>query len=134
MRTSRMHMVVFLSLAACLASLAWSAAVAGGGPSGTTATVSITAHGQALPLQRDEQIALMFMTAISSIEDDCMRHAGRGCPMDELVNGGVQGPDNWKINRLKFDPRTTDSNYTYSLSAGDKSWEAKATPKKPGLG
>ena len=132
MRTSSMRIVVYLGLAACPPGLAWSAAA--GDPGATTAKVSITAHGQALSLQRDEQIALMFLTAISSLEDDCMRHAGRGCSMDELVNGGVQGADKWKINRLKFDPRTSDPNYTYTLNAGDTNWEAKATPKKPGLG
>ncbi|MGO9626316.1 MAG: hypothetical protein ACLP2Q_17890 [Steroidobacteraceae bacterium] len=112
MQDSRPFLLVFLSLSACLSGLAWSA---GEGPSATTAKVSITSKGKELPLQRNEQIALMFMPAISSLEDDCLQYASRGCSMDELVNGGVKATDQWKIGRLKFDPRTTD-------------------PKKPGLG
>ena len=123
---------VYVSLATCVAAVA--AAAPAGGPSASTATVSLTANGKDLPLKREEQIALMFLTAISTLEDDCVRHVGRACSLDELVNGGVQAPDNWRIAHLKFDPRATDPAYTYTLNATEKNWEVIATAKKPGFG
>lgn len=128
-RRSRMRIAVFVLT--CLPSLAWSALATG--PADTTAKVSATVGGKPLPLQRPEQIALMFMSAISNLEDDCIRHAGHACSLDELVNGTTT-QDNWKVGHLKFDPRTTDPNYTYTVNAGKNSFEAKAIPKKPGLG
>jgi hypothetical protein len=62
------------------------------------------------------------------------RGAGRGFTLDELVSGGIPSKDHWPIGHLKFDPRSADPNYTYTLNAGEKNWEAKTTPKKPGLG
>ena len=73
------------------------------------------------------------MSAVSNIEDDCIRHAGHACSLDELVNGTTT-QDNWKVGHLKFDPRTADPNYTYTVNAGKNSFEAKAIPKKLGLG
>jgi helix-turn-helix protein len=105
-----------------------------GGPETTKAEVNITVKDKSLALQHDEQIAFMFVIAISDLENECTAHAGRGCTLDELVSGRVTSKDSWEIGRLKFDPRTTDPNYTYTLNAGEENWEVKATPKKPGLG
>ena len=104
------------------------------GPGATQAEVSITVKDKPLQLQRDEQVAFMFVIAMSDLENECTQHAGRGCTLDELASGGIPSKDRWQIGHLKFDPRTSDPNYTYTLNAGEKNWEVKATPQKPGLG
>lgn len=102
-------------------------------PQATTAKVEATINDKPVALNRNEQIALMFMSAIADIEDDCMRHAGHACSLDEMVRG-PKSTSSWPISRLKFDPRTTDPDYTYVVTASTNKWEAKAIPKKPGLG
>lgn len=105
----------------------------GTGPADTTAKVTATIGGNDVTLQRPEQIALMFMAGISHLEGDCVHHAGHACSMDELVKG-LKTADGWGIGHLKFDPRTSDPNYTYTVIAGANKWEAKAAPRKAGMG
>jgi hypothetical protein len=74
-----------------------------------------------IKLKREEQIALMFLTAIQQIESDCQSRQKTACGWDQV------------LGRLKFDPRT-DPGYTYTLGASGVAWEAHANAKKPGLG
>jgi hypothetical protein len=106
---------------------------AASGPFATKATVEIDDANGAIPLKRQEQIAFMFMDAISNLEGPCGRDAGRACTLDELV-AGAKSTSGMQIGKLKFDPRTTDPNYTYKITVDGINWSAWANPKKPGLG
>lgn len=88
-------------------------------------------QGAEIKLKQEEQIAIMFLEAISSLEDDCRDHLQRPCPLDELVKG-AKAPD-WKIGKLKFDP-AKDANYRYAITITGDSWVAKADPLHAGLG
>jgi hypothetical protein len=108
-----------------------SAASAGGatpttGPFATTAKVDADDAKGPIKLKREEQIAMMFLTAIEQIEHNCQLNLQRACTMSELMSG--KGGEH-----LKFDPNKTDPNYTYTFSAGGMAWEAHANAKKPGL-
>lgn len=104
---------------------------AASGPFATKATVQIDdAHGP-VQLNRDEQIAYMFLSAFEVIEHECQLDIQRACPMDQLLSGTY--PKGSTIDHLKFDPNKTDPNYTYTLAANGMAWEAHATAKKPGL-
>jgi hypothetical protein len=103
------------------------------GPSATKATVMIKDDAGEIPLKREEQIAFMFVQAIASLEDDCSRHAAEQCSMNALVRG-PKTKDEWHLARLKYDPATSDPNYTYKLTLNGGRWEIWATPNKPGLG
>jgi hypothetical protein len=107
--------------------------VSANGPITSHAQVTVKdANGVSIALKPEEKIALMFVNAIESMEDDCFRHLQRRCSLAELV-AGVPSPD-WKIGRLKYDP-ATDSNYTYIVSVNaTREWTASATPQHPGLG
>lgn len=118
-------------IAVAMCGTAWAGGAAG--TESTAAKVSASSNGKDVALKRPEQIALMFLVGIQSLEDDCIRHAGHACSMDELVTG-MKTKDGWGIGHLKFDPRTSDPNYTYTVSGGANSWEARAVPKKAGLG
>ena len=107
-------------------------AMNGSGPFATTAKVEVEDAGGPVPLKREEQIAIMFLTAMQNIESDCQMHVKRTCSLDEMLAGPVAA-DGWHINRLKFDPRSTDPNYTYVVGASGQAWEAHANAKKPGL-
>jgi len=108
-----------------------SAPTATSGPFATKATVQIEdAHGP-VQLNRDEQIAYMFLSAIEEIEHECQLDIQRACPMDQLLSGAY--PKGSGIERLKFDPNKTDPNYTYTLAVNGMAWEAHATAKKPGF-
>src|SRR5271166_7031095 len=87
MQKSRSRKLLYLGLAICLPSFAMAGAP--GGPGATTAKVNVTVNDKPLPLQRDEQIAFMFVVAMSDLENECTQHAGRGCTLDELAKGGV---------------------------------------------
>ncbi len=103
------------------------------GPFATKAKVSVEVQAGELPLKFEEKIAFMFVAAIRSMQDDCRRHAGHACTMEELV-AGPKSTDDWSMPKLKFDPTKTDPNYTYKIAAKDKDWELWVTPKKPGFG
>jgi hypothetical protein len=106
---------------------------AASGPFATKATVEIDDAKGPIQLKREEQIAVMFMDAISNLEGPCIRNAGHACKMDELV-AGAKAKDGTQIGKLKFDPRTTDPNYNYMITVNGTAWQAWATPRKPGLG
>ncbi|MGB8013608.1 MAG: LamG domain-containing protein [Terriglobales bacterium] len=103
------------------------------GPFATTAKVTADDSNGPIALKREEQIALMFLTAIQDLEFDCQMRAKHPCTLDQLLTGTVAA-DGSHIGRLKFDPKT-DPNYTYTLGASTSgmAWEAHANPKKPGL-
>ncbi len=103
------------------------------GPFATKAKVAVEVRDGTLPLKFEEKIAFMFVAAIQSIQDDCRRHAGHACTMEELV-AGAKSNDDWAMPKLKFDPTKTDPNYTYKVQVKEKQWELWVTPRKPGLG
>jgi hypothetical protein len=84
-----------------------------------------------IKLKDEEKTALMFLTAIQNIENDCQSRAKRACTMSEMLAGPV-GIDGKHLSHLKFDP-ATDPNYTYVLAASGTAWEVHANAKKPGL-
>lgn len=108
------------------------AAAGGNAPITTHAQVSVKdSQGTEIPLKQEEKIALMFMQAIGSMEDDCGRHLNRRCSLAELV-AGPNSPS-WNIGRLKYDP-ARDTNYQYTVTITGKGWVASATPRRAGLG
>ena len=102
------------------------------GPFATTAIVKVEDGSGPIALKREEQIALMFLTAIQNIESDCQRRAKGACSLDQVL-AGPTATDGSHIDRLKFDPKT-DPNYAYTLAVSGTAWEAHANGKKPGLG
>jgi len=109
------------------------ALTAAGDPFATKAKVSVEVKEGELPLKFEEKVAFMFVAAIASMQDDCRRHAGHACTMEELV-AGPKSTDGWPVPKLKFDPTRTDPNYTYRIAVQGKNWELWVTPRKPGLG
>ncbi len=102
------------------------------GPISTHAQITVKdAHGVVIPLKPQEKTALMFMFAISSLEDDCNLHLHRSCSLAELIVG-PKAP-NWNIGRLKYDPGK-DPNYRYTVTTSKTGWTASAKPLRPGLG
>jgi hypothetical protein len=102
------------------------------GPISTQATVEITdTQDKPIALKPQEKIAVMFMSAISNLENDCRIHLNRSCPLDELVRG-VTSPD-WHIGRLKYDP-ATDPGYKYTVTTSAQGWQGHADPQRAGLG
>ncbi len=98
----------------------------------TTATVLVKDEQNVeIHLKQEEKIAVMFMEAISFLEDDCHRHLSRDCPLAELV-AGPKSPS-WHIGRLKYDP-ARDTNYKYTVAITAHGWNASASPQRPGLG
>ncbi len=121
-------------LVSALACIALSQATTGGKPAPITTQAKVSvedADGKEIALKQDEKIAFMFIQAIASMEDDCHRHINRFCPLDELVRG-PKSPD-WPIGKLKFDP-AQDGNYAYTVTITGNKWEARANPRKNGLG
>jgi hypothetical protein len=110
---------------------------AGSGPAGTSgpfaskATVEIEDDHGPVQLNRNEQIAYMFLSAIEVIEHECQLDIQHTCPFDQLLSGSY--PKGSGIDRLKFDPNKADPNYTYTLAVNGMAWEAHATARKPGL-
>jgi hypothetical protein len=101
-------------------------------PITTDATVTVQdSNGTTIPLQQPEKVALMFMQAISFMEDGCLNGLKRRCPLAELV-AGVNSP-NWRVGKLRFDP-ASDPNYKYTITISGKIWTASAVPQHPGLG
>jgi hypothetical protein len=103
----------------------------GTGPFATKAKVTASDSNGPIALKREEQIALMFLTAIQNLESDCQSRAKHSCTLDQLI-AGATASNGAHLRRLKFDPRT-DPNYTYTVAAGGMAWEAHANPKKTGL-
>src|SRR5579862_7083931 len=101
------------------------------GPFATIAKVAVEDENGPVKLKREEQIAIMFLTAIQSIQGNCQRDAGHACTLDQLVAGPV-AEDGSHLDKLKFDPKV-DPNYTYTLVTSGKAWEAHANRTKPGL-
>jgi len=85
-------------------------------------------NGNTIPLKREEQVAVLFLSAIQAIETECMSgSAPHACSMDQIMTSDASHPQH-----LKFDPKT-DPNYSYTLAVNGTAWEAHATAKKPGL-
>lgn len=104
----------------------------GTGPFASTAKVEVNdAHGP-IKLKREEEIALMFLTSIQQIEAECQDRRKSACTMEQML-AGPTASDGSHLGRLKFDPKTTDPNYTYTVGAVGVNWEAHANAKKPGL-
>ncbi len=103
----------------------------GTGAFATTAVVEVEDGNGPMKLKREEQIALMFLTAIQEIESECQLQAKAACTMEQMLAGPV-APNGSRLSRLKFDPKS-DPNYTYTLGAVGMAWEAHANAKKPGL-
>jgi hypothetical protein len=102
------------------------------GPITTAATVLVKdEQGAEIHLKQEEKIAVMFMQAISFMEDDCRRHMERYCSLAELV-AGPKSPG-WNIGRLKYDP-ARDTNYKYTVTITAHGWNANASPQRSGLG
>jgi hypothetical protein len=98
----------------------------------TTATVLIKDEkGVEIHLKPEEKIAVMFMEAISFMEDDCRRHLSSYCSLAELA-AGPKSPG-WNIGRLKYDP-VRDTNYKYTVTITAHGWNASASPQRPGIG
>jgi hypothetical protein len=97
-------------------------AAPGVSPFPTTAKVEVGDNdGNMLPLKPEEKVAILFLTAIQQIENDCQSDsAKRACPMAQVKA------------HLKFDP-AADPAYTYTLGINGMAWEVRATAKKPGL-
>ena len=95
-------------------------APAGQSPFATTAKIEAGDVSGPIQLKREEQIALMFLTAMQQIESDCQSQRKSACTYDQVVS------------RLRFDPKA-DPNYIYTLAAKGMAWEAHATAKRPGL-
>jgi hypothetical protein len=87
-------------------------------------------QGVEISLKQEEKIALMFVEAIASMEDDCDRHVNRRCPVAELV-AGPKSPD-WNIDGLKYDP-VRDTNYKYAVTITGRGWTGNAVPQRAGL-
>ncbi|MGA7341400.1 MAG: hypothetical protein WBE72_08765 [Terracidiphilus sp.] len=107
---------------------------------GASSSGPITTHAQvvvkdlqnvAIALKPEERIAVMFLEAISSMEDDCHRHLNRRCSMAELV-AGPNSPD-WNIGRLKYNP-ARDPNYKYTITMTGTGFQVNAAPQRAGLG
>jgi WSC domain-containing protein len=103
------------------------------GPFATQAKVTVKWQGAVIPLKREEQIAFMFVQAINSMEDSCGRHAAEPCTLDALIRG-PKSKDKWPLEKLKFDPNSTDPNYSYKVALEGDRWQVWANPRKPGLG
>jgi hypothetical protein len=103
-------------------------------PFATKAKVQVKMGDTVIPLKREEQIAFMFVSAISSLEDDCGRHAAEPCTLEALIRGPKPKDAGWPMGKLKFDPTTTDPNYTYKVVLEERKWQIWANPRKPGLG
>jgi hypothetical protein len=102
-------------------------AAPGTGPFATQAKVDMEDSHGPLQLKREEQIAVMFLTAIENINRNCLMHAQRACTMTELMKGSAAS-----VEHLKYNPGV-DPNYTYAFASGGMAWQALAIPKKPGL-
>ena len=104
------------------------------GPLATKATVIVKSNGKPLSLKREEQIAFTFLSAIASLEQDCRHSAAEPCTLEALVRRPRSRPNSLRVGKLKFDPTTTDPNYTYKIVLAEDSWQIWANPRKPGLG
>ena len=101
-------------------------------PITTHAQITVkNARGAVIPLKPQEKTALMFMLAISSMEDDCSLNLNRRCSLAELIVG-PKSP-NWNIGKLKYDPGK-DPNYNYTVAITKTGWTASANPRRRGLG
>ena len=110
-----------LALAGVICAVLYGAAPpADSGPFATTAKVEAEDESGKIALKREEQIAILFLTAMQTIESDCQMRGKHSCALDQV------------LSRLKFDPKT-DPNYTYTLAASGLAWEAHANARKPGL-
>jgi len=96
------------------------------GPFATTAKVEAEDAKGPIQLKREEQIALMFLSAAEQIEHDCQLKLQRACSFAELLSGAGG-------EHFKFDPTKNDPNYTYTFAVGGLAWEAHANARKPGL-
>jgi hypothetical protein len=102
------------------------------GPIITRAQVTVKdSNGNTIELKPAEKVAVMFVQAISFMENDCMNGLKRRCSLAELV-AGVNSPS-WPVGRLKYDP-ARDPNYKYTITISGKMWTANAVPQHPGLG
>ena len=103
------------------------------GPLATKATVEIKDANGVIHVKREEQIAFIFVAAIKELEAECGRDAGGPCTIAQLV-AGPKSTDGNKVGKLKYDPTTTDPNFTYKITINGPNWELWVTPKQAGLG
>jgi hypothetical protein len=105
---------------------------AGGASGGPTTNAKVEAADDKGPVtfKPQEQIAMMFLTAIEGIEFECWRDGARFCTMNELLTGPMVKGE--KKDHLKFDPNS-DPNYNYVLTNDDTGWKLHVNAKKPGL-
>ena len=89
-------------------------------------------HRKPIALKPEEQIALMFMEAISDLEDACRSDAHHLCTLEELI-ARPKSADGWRIGKLKYDP-AVDTNYKYVITINGDKWTATASPQRKGLG
>jgi hypothetical protein len=106
-------------------------APSGTGPFAMTAKVEAGDADGPIKLKREEQVALMFLTAIEQIEWECRDRRKSACTLDQML-AGPTGSDGGHLSHLKFDPKI-DPNYTYMVGAREMNWEVHATARKPGL-
>ena len=103
------------------------------GPMATKAVVEVKDATGVIPLKRPEQIAFIFVAAIRELENECGRDAGGPCTIAQLVAGPKPTGAN-KVGKLKYDPTTTDPNYTYKITINGPNRELWVNPKAAGLG
>jgi hypothetical protein len=110
-----------------------SAAGANGGPGGITTTAQVEVGDEKGPvkLRHEEEIAIMFLSAIQLIESECQDRLKQACSMAQAMSG-LTAPDRSRTGHLKFDPQM-DPNYTYTINTNGLAYEAHAIAKKPGL-
>jgi hypothetical protein len=103
------------------------------GPLATKAKVEVKDATGVIPLKHEEQVAFVFLAAIKELEAECGRDAGGPCTIAQLVAGPKPTGSN-TVGKLKYDPTTTDPNYTYKITITGSNWELWITPKHAGLG
>jgi hypothetical protein len=130
-RIQRLPAFALLSITAAsllLPGNAFPAALPASTPVTTNAKVSATSDNKPVTLTRPAQIALMFVAAISGIQDTCIRENKRPCTMNEMLSGG-KAASGWPLGKLKYDPRTSNPDYVYVFTAGPVAWDLRVIPR-----
>lgn len=126
-----MHHRAKVSSIAALLLLATPVLAADTGPFATTASVQVQGDKGNLPLDKNAQVAFMFLVGIIQEEQTCTIHLNHPCTLDQIVSGVAMAPP-WNVPGLKYDPRKADPNYTYTLVVEPNAWSLSVTPKKAG--
>jgi hypothetical protein len=100
-------------------------------PEGTVAEAEYL-DGPKIPLKPQEQVALVFLQDMKTMEDDgCMRPLTRFCPLEELIRG-VQEKDGQLLS-FKRNP-LDDLSYRYAVTIQEDGLQIEAVPRRAGLG